>query len=324
MTLFEVEGDGIRSVIPTSLVGDGIRERQDLQRWIRDCPDGLGEKLLIIDEEFGNWEDSRRRIDLLAMDIDGNLVVVELKRTEDGGFQDLQAIRYAAMISAMTFDDVVDAHDRYLRRRGIQQSGREAILEFLEAGQETTFEISSVPRIILVAQNFSIEITTTVLWLVERGLDLRCVQVTPYRVPDRLLLDFRQVLPLDQASEYQVRLRQKDEQVRKNSGLRRELTLHVLMRHNLVTMGTALEIVPDARPSDFPARDPKVFRATAGQLSRRESMIWEHDGAAYSLTRLTQRLAQEHGLQWLVNNIYVHWRICGDSKSMWDRAEELR
>ena len=35
---------------------------------------------------------------------DANLVVVELKRTEDGGLMDLQALRYAAMISAMPFE----------------------------------------------------------------------------------------------------------------------------------------------------------------------------------------------------------------------------
>lgn len=34
-----------------------------------------------------------------------DLVVFELKRTADGGHVDLQAIRYAAMVSAMSFDD---------------------------------------------------------------------------------------------------------------------------------------------------------------------------------------------------------------------------
>jgi RecB family endonuclease NucS len=40
---------------------------------------------LVVAEEFGEWEDSRRRIDLLGLDKDANLVVIELKRTEDGG-----------------------------------------------------------------------------------------------------------------------------------------------------------------------------------------------------------------------------------------------
>ena len=40
---------------------------------------------MVIGEEFGDWEDSKRRIDLLCLDKQANLVVVEIKRTEDGG-----------------------------------------------------------------------------------------------------------------------------------------------------------------------------------------------------------------------------------------------
>ncbi|VEB50939.1 membrane protein [Salmonella enterica subsp. enterica] len=58
---------------------------------------------LVISEEFSDWEDSRRRIDLLAIDKQANLVVIELKRDEIGAHMELQALRYAAMISTMSF-----------------------------------------------------------------------------------------------------------------------------------------------------------------------------------------------------------------------------
>lgn len=46
----------------------------------------------------------RRRIDLLCLDKNANWVVVELKRTEDGGAMEQQAIRCAAMVSTSTLD----------------------------------------------------------------------------------------------------------------------------------------------------------------------------------------------------------------------------
>ncbi|MFG3689544.1 hypothetical protein [Micromonospora sp. NPDC047740] len=38
-------------------------------------------------------------------------MVIELKRTDDGGHMELQALRYAAMVSAMSFDEVAAAYD---------------------------------------------------------------------------------------------------------------------------------------------------------------------------------------------------------------------
>ena len=54
---------------------------------------------MVLAEEFGDWEDSRRRIDLLCLDPNAQLIVVELKRTVDGGHMELQALRYSAMVS---------------------------------------------------------------------------------------------------------------------------------------------------------------------------------------------------------------------------------
>jgi RecB family endonuclease NucS len=82
---------------------EGIMERKDIQRLLSEQISVLDESLMVIAEEFGDWLDSSRRIDLLCIDSDANLVVVELKRTEDGGLMELQALRYAAMVSAMTF-----------------------------------------------------------------------------------------------------------------------------------------------------------------------------------------------------------------------------
>ena len=78
MALFEITATGLVAVPEMSFTDAGIKERHDLQQWLRMHPGALDENLLIISEEFGDWEDSKRRIDLLAIDEDANLVVIEL------------------------------------------------------------------------------------------------------------------------------------------------------------------------------------------------------------------------------------------------------
>jgi hypothetical protein len=68
---------------------------------------------------------------------------------------------------------------------------------------------TSPSRIILVAADFSKEITTTVLWLNDRDLDIRCIRLRPYKTQDRLFLDVQQILPLPEATEYTVKIKEK-------------------------------------------------------------------------------------------------------------------
>ena len=115
----------------TRLHSLGIRERQDLQRVLRENIEAVSPGTLVIAEEFSEWEGSRRRFDPLGIDTDGNLVVIELKRTEDGGHMDLQAIRYAAMVSTLTFDRVVEILQFHLSQTGKEGDAKKILLNHL-------------------------------------------------------------------------------------------------------------------------------------------------------------------------------------------------
>src|SRR4051812_15171162 len=110
MAIFELTADRIHQFKETTFSAVGLKERSDLQRLLRSQIEVISPGTLVICEEFGEWDESKRRIDLLAIDRDANLVVIELKRTEDGGHMELQAIRYAAMVSAMTFEKAVEVY----------------------------------------------------------------------------------------------------------------------------------------------------------------------------------------------------------------------
>ena len=57
----------------------GFRERDNLQEWLISSPDAFGEDLLIIQKEFDGFDETRERLDLLALDKNGQLVLIENK-----------------------------------------------------------------------------------------------------------------------------------------------------------------------------------------------------------------------------------------------------
>jgi RecB family endonuclease NucS len=135
MPLYEITPNEIKALEPTTFARHEIGERSHLQQLLRESIEIIAPDTLIIAEEFSEWEDSKRRVDLLGIDSRGNLVAIELKRTEDGGHMDLQAIRYAAMVSAIGFSKAVEIFGRYLKENRRTEDARKTLLEFL--GWET-------------------------------------------------------------------------------------------------------------------------------------------------------------------------------------------
>ena len=152
------------------------------------------------------------------------MVVIELKRTESGGHMELQALRYAAMVSTMTFDKAVEAYGDYLGQMGRKDNPASSLLEFLGWEKPNEEPFAQDIRVILASADFSKELTTTVLWLNQRDLDIRCVRLRPYSDGDRVLLDVQQVIPLPEAEEFQVQVREKAQQERQTRSSGRDTT----------------------------------------------------------------------------------------------------
>jgi hypothetical protein len=210
MPIYVFGSDAISRIEETTFSQVGLHERRDLQRLLRQHIDVIAPDTLVISEEFGEWSDSRRRIDLLAIDRAANLVVIELKRTEDGGHMELQAIRYAAMVSTMTFEKATEIFGRHLKNTGGSDlNPQNAILEFLGWDEPDQDEFAQDVRIVLASAEFSKELTSSVLWLSNHGVSIRCIRLKPYRLDQRILLDVQQIIPLPEAEEYQVQVREK-------------------------------------------------------------------------------------------------------------------
>ncbi len=264
MPIYEFASEEIRPLLKTTFSQMQMQERRDLQRLLRANISVVAPDTLVIAEEFGDWDESRRRIDLLGIDRDAKLVVVELKRTEDGGHMELQAIRYAAMVSTMTFDQAADVFGRYLAQIASSDTdARAELLDFLGWDEPDEDAFAQDVRIVLASAEFARELTTSVLWLIERGIDIRCVRLQPYDHGGRVFVDAQQIIPLPEVAEYQVRVTEKKRKERearsdtrdwtsydvtlggrKLSGLRKRHAIYQTFRH-LVEQGVAPEKVAE-------------------------------------------------------------------------------
>ena len=228
MPIYELSDTGIKRLQKTTFADRGIRERQDIQRLLRDQIEIISDQTMVIAEEFGDWDISRRRIDLLCIDKEANLVVIELKRTEDGGHMELQAIRYSAMISTMTFDQVVEAHESFLASVGLEEDAQQRILEFLDWEEVDEEGFAQDVRIVLASAEFSKELTSSVLWLNDKGIDVRCVKMEPFYDGQRILLDVQQVIPLPETEQFQVQVRQKKQKEQQSRASSRDFSKFTL------------------------------------------------------------------------------------------------
>lgn len=140
-------------------------------------------------------------------------------------------------------------------------------------------------------------IPTAVLWLRERGVDIRCVRLRPYGNGDQMLLDVQQIIPLPEAEDYMVRLREKQEESRAGSKAGRDYT-----RYRVTVDGEVHESLPKNRAiltvvKVLHARgiSPLIMRTTINQGARR---FYEVEGLFESSEEFIEAAAEaalDHG-----------------------------
>jgi len=214
MALFSFQNGSFKKIGEVNFQLEGILERRHLQSALREQISIVVPDCLIIAEEFSQWAESQRRIDLLGVDKDANLVVIEIKRTETGEHMELQALRYAAMVSTLTFGRACEIYQAYLNKLGREADAKSALLEFLNWIEPQEDDFALDVKVVLVSANFSKELTTCVMWLNERNLDIRCVRLIPYRYKDGVIVDVQQIIPLPESQEYQVKMKQQSQERR--------------------------------------------------------------------------------------------------------------
>src|SRR5690554_335233 len=215
-----------------------FNERQHLQEWLEKHPQALSQgttkeererdELLIIQKEFAGFDDTRERLDLLAIDKEGNLVIIENKLDDSGRDVVWQALKYASYCANLKKQQVVEIFQRYLNQKAQSEGAEPAnaervLLEFLQADDLQSVQLNTLKsqRLILVAAHYRKEVTNTVLWLSQFGVNCQCFKVTPYQAGTELFLNVEQIIPTPEASDFMIGMMAKEDEEKSASNEQR-------------------------------------------------------------------------------------------------------
>jgi alkylated DNA nucleotide flippase Atl1 len=210
--LYTVAGAAAVRATPVTLAEVGLREREHLQEWVLAHPEMLGGSLLVITSECDRWASvrgrERDRLDVLALDPDGHLVVVELKRDEAPETVELQALKYAAFCSRFTAESLVEEFRSWRARNGEDLDVEAAVARLEGHLAEDVGGLAgaplSTPRIVLLAGGFTPATTAVAVWLRQMGVDITLRAVRAYATEAGPVVSVSAVYPTPSVEEFTV------------------------------------------------------------------------------------------------------------------------
>lgn len=187
------------------------KERNDFQEWIVNEPSILGEDLLIIQKEFAGFDNTRERLDVLALDKSGNIVVIENKTDDTGSNVVWQAVKYASYCSTLLPYEIKEIYAQYIQKNKLNLDAEQSILDFLAAESFDSIKLneSNSQRIILVAKTFRKEVLSAALWLSNFGVNISCKQIQIYKCDKNIIIDSNQILPQKETLDFTIKLANK-------------------------------------------------------------------------------------------------------------------
>lgn len=202
----------------------GFKEREHLQEWISNYPECLGEELLIIQKEFDGFNDTNERLDLLALDKTGSLVIIENKLDDTGKDVTWQALKYVSYCSTLSKQQIKEVYQSYLDKTSVNKNAEDNIVEFFNGKPFAEISLNeNDQRMILVSGKFRKEVTSTVMWVLNHGIQAQCFKVDPYEYNKQILLDIEQIIPVKEAEEYIIKMADKSREEKEIKETNRDL-----------------------------------------------------------------------------------------------------
>lgn len=212
------------------------------------------ESLLLVGRQV--VDETKGRNDLVALDSEGNLVLIELKRDREdiraaGGKIELQAIRYASALAKIEsrkdlleriyvpyIDDNEEVEEPF-------DHARSQLDEFLRSNEIEPEDLNRRQRIILFSSGYDDRSLSSLAWLSKNGVDVTVLRGDLYKHQGQTMMSVEQLLPVSQEEEYFVDILEKSSSP-KNEGSG-TLKVRDLIKEGLVSEGDKVHIKGDKK-----------------------------------------------------------------------------
>ena len=172
--LFKIKGQDLESVSASTLQELKLKE-QSLEDWVERKPELVGEPLLVIGRQV-QVSGMDNRLDLLALDREGKLVVIEVKRDLLDVPVEFQALRYTSALASWSYESIKAQTEGYLREKN---PGTEVqFQEVLDGFFEGEVDLNEDQRIILVGRTVHERLLGVAKWLLAHGVDVKVIEVS--------------------------------------------------------------------------------------------------------------------------------------------------
>ena len=141
--------------------------------------------------------DVKDRLDLLAIDPQGNSVIIELKKGKLKDPVDMQALRYASYISKWRFEDFENLMRNYSGKVGDPDYNFNSVFESFceDAGVDEIPDLNQNQKIIIIGSSVREKLGSVALWLFEHGINIKVVEIQIYKDGADILIEPSAVVP---------------------------------------------------------------------------------------------------------------------------------
>ena len=192
MEIYRWEGKGFRQLDPLR-----FEEERDFEDLLEQDPNLLmgNERICIISRQVPIGKS--QKIDLLALDRQGNCIVIELKRGKASRAAIAQILEYAAAAAKFSFADLERVAERWFQGQGREFTSLLALHSAFfgyELGDMGQSAFNRQQRMVLVSEGIDISVLDIAEYLRRVGVDLTYISYFSYQAPDEILIATKTIL----------------------------------------------------------------------------------------------------------------------------------